>query len=384
MIVKDEVEVLERCLKSCLGLIDYWVICDTGSTDGTQELIRRCLADVPGELHQHEWVDFGHNRSELMRESYAKADYLLLLDADMTLTKTEPLGELRADSYLVRQGNVALDYRNKRVLKGGLRWRFVGRTHEYLECCDEELMVEQLDSIAVQHHADGHGWAHKFERDLAILTAELERDPDDPRTIFYLAQTHRDLGDIDGDDDHLRQALHFYERRAAMAGWAEETYVALYQAGLLRARLDDWPGAMDAYLRAWEGRPTRIEALHAMVSGLRERGRHRTAHRFTTLASGKGLLPVPDDILFVSPWVYNWGMLFEYSITTYWVGDFERSVAACAKLLRRDDLPAAYRRQTVANLQYGLRERADAAKQAAAPTTRKLEHVGRPTRGRAV
>jgi len=48
MIVKDEADVLERCFDSCRGLIDRWVICDTGSTDGTQDLIRRALAPTRG------------------------------------------------------------------------------------------------------------------------------------------------------------------------------------------------------------------------------------------------------------------------------------------------------------------------------------------------
>jgi glycosyltransferase involved in cell wall biosynthesis len=66
MIVKDEAHTIERCLDSCRELIDYWVICDTGSTDGTQAQIRDVLADIPGELHEHEWIDFAHNRSRLL------------------------------------------------------------------------------------------------------------------------------------------------------------------------------------------------------------------------------------------------------------------------------------------------------------------------------
>src|SRR5436190_21012115 len=100
MIVKNEANVLARCLASCRELIDYWVICDTGSTDGTQELIRHELAGTPGELHEHEWVDFGHNRSELMKLARGKADYLLLIDADMTVVQEQALPKLRADSYM--------------------------------------------------------------------------------------------------------------------------------------------------------------------------------------------------------------------------------------------------------------------------------------------
>ena len=37
MIVKDETHCIERCLESISQYIDYWIICDTGSTDGTQD-----------------------------------------------------------------------------------------------------------------------------------------------------------------------------------------------------------------------------------------------------------------------------------------------------------------------------------------------------------
>jgi glycosyltransferase involved in cell wall biosynthesis len=130
MIVRDEAAVIERCLQSVLPLIDAWTIVDTGSTDGTAELIASTLADVPGHLHRRRWQDFGANRTELMQLAAGSADYLLLLDADMTVVVTNPVGELDADEYLVRHlGD--LEYRVGRLVRGDRPWCFVGSTHEH-------------------------------------------------------------------------------------------------------------------------------------------------------------------------------------------------------------------------------------------------------------
>jgi glycosyltransferase involved in cell wall biosynthesis len=66
MIVKDEAHVIERCLRSVLPFVDWWVVADTGSSDGTQDLVRSTLAALPGELVERPWVDFGHNRQEVL------------------------------------------------------------------------------------------------------------------------------------------------------------------------------------------------------------------------------------------------------------------------------------------------------------------------------
>ena len=63
MIVKDEAHIIQRCLASVKPLIDSWLIVDTGSTDGTQTVIREILHDVPGEIVERPWVNFAHNRA---------------------------------------------------------------------------------------------------------------------------------------------------------------------------------------------------------------------------------------------------------------------------------------------------------------------------------
>ena len=81
MIVKDEAHIINRCLTSVLPLIDSWLIVDTGSTDGTQTVIREFLSELPGELVKRPWLNFAHNRTEALEFACSNADYLLIMDA---------------------------------------------------------------------------------------------------------------------------------------------------------------------------------------------------------------------------------------------------------------------------------------------------------------
>lgn len=349
MIVKNESQVIERCLRSVRHLIDHWVICDTGSTDGTQDLIRETLDGIPGELHEEPWTDFGHNRTSNIQLARGKADYLLTLDADHVMRQDAPLPRLRATSYMLRYDTPGTQHRFKHLMRGDRAWRYEGVTHEY-PCTDESAgpdVQQNLDALVIEDHADGGCRSDKFERDARLLRGELERDPTNTRTVFYLANTERDLG-------HAEEAIALYERRAAMGGWPEEVYCSLLEAGLLRAeRADDWPGAMDAFSRAWDARPRRLEACYELASRLRLKGRYRTAY---ALLDGAVDTPEPDDLLFTKSWVYQWGLLFEYSITAYWVGDYAASIESCDTLLAMPDLPERIRQQALINREFAVRE----------------------------
>ena len=85
MIVKNEARVIRRCLDSVRPIIDRWIIVDTGSTDGTQDIIREHLRDLPGELHERTWRDFAYNRSEALDLARGQCDYTLIIDADDSL-----------------------------------------------------------------------------------------------------------------------------------------------------------------------------------------------------------------------------------------------------------------------------------------------------------
>ncbi|MEU8521149.1 glycosyltransferase [Streptomyces sp. NBC_01216] len=343
MIVKNEAAVIERCLASVRGLVDTWVISDTGSTDGTQDLIRDTLDGIPGELREEPWANFGHNRSLNIAHAREKADYLLLLDADHVIRRAGALPELTADAYLLRHAGT-LEYRSKRLVRGDVPWRYEGVTHAYLTA-DRHQAQEDLDALVIEHFADGGSRHDKFDRDARLLGAELDRDPGNTRTVFHLARTMRDMG-------RTAEAIALYERRARMGGWGEEVYHALLQCGILKADSDDRPGAMDAFTRAWETRPQRLDACYELAARLRTMSRQHTAHALVSTLPDR---EQPDDLLFMRPWVDRWGLLFEFSVTASWVGDLTGALAACDRLLALPDLPEPYREQTRSHREFAVR-----------------------------
>ena len=147
MIVKNEAKVIKRLLDSVLPLIDSYCICDTGSTDGTADLIDAYMRDhgVPGKLLHEPFRDFGHTRSFALHAAIDQmdADYLLLLDADMVLQypggiDSDALVTLKHrlvdyDVWYVFQGTPQFYNKNVRLIRNRPGFSYWGVTHEYVQ-----------------------------------------------------------------------------------------------------------------------------------------------------------------------------------------------------------------------------------------------------------
>lgn len=326
MIVRDESAVIERCIASVRSIISEWVIVDTGSTDDTCDRIRAALDGIPGELHHRPWVDFGHNRNELFALARDHGTHLLLLDADMTIRVDGEVPLLSADAHALFHDAVPA-YWNPRVLRSDLAWHFVGTTHEHLSCATE-FTTDRITEWVVEDHADGGSRGDKLPRDRALLEMALLADPQDPRAVFYLAQTRRDMGDID-------EAIALYRRRVALGGWEEEVFFAQFQVGSLLIQTDP-DAAIIELLTAWNLRPTRAEPLHELARLHRLRGQYA----LTRLYAEEGLALAPaTDSAFVDTRPQRWGLRFEAAIAAYHLGDVDRALIENDRLLA-DGVPS--------------------------------------------
>jgi len=337
MIVKNEAKIIERCLASVRPLVSTWVIVDTGSTDGTQDVIRSSLAGLPGELHERPWKGFGESRTEALELARGKADYFLVMDADdeLLIPKGWELPPLDQDAYhlLLTRGGHSM-YRAQ-ILRSALPWRYEGVLHEY-PTCGKKTRQTKLAGLTVRMHVDGARAAdpQKFQKDARTLEEALLREPGNTRYAFYLAQSYRDAG-------MLEEAIAAYRRRATMGGFAEETWYSLLQVAQLGERAGrPADEVIAAYLSAFEDRPSRAESVCNLARYCRLQGKPVMAYLFAKAAVE---IPLPKDTLFLDDMVYVCRARDELMMAAHLTGRGEEAGRLARSLLESGKLPAGER-----------------------------------------
>ena len=356
MIVRNETHIICETLDSVAPFISSWVIADTGSDDGTQELVREHMAGlgIPGELHERPWRDFGYNRSDALELAQDHADYVLVMDADDKIVGTPDFTRLDADVYLMRLFDSGTVHWRAQLFRNGSGVHYVGVVHE-TPVWDESSAVAFLES---EYHIESRRLGarnqdpKKYERDRDLLLSEVDRDPENTRWVFYLAQTYFDLGDY-------ANARKWYVRRIELGGWDQEIYFAMFRLAESLKHLEaPWPEVQDAYLRAWEYRPTRAEALHAIAFHYRAAAMYPLGYLFAERAAK---IPLPEDFLFVTAGVYDWYSLDEKAVCAGWIGKHAEAFDLCRKILTRNDIPEHERQRIAGNRDFTAPALIDAA-----------------------
>lgn len=329
MIVKNEAHVIERCLRSCLAVgIDYWVIADTGSTDGTQDKIRQILADVPGELHEDAWVSFPHNRTLVSRRARGKAVWLLWIDADGTFegtTRTLPPFP-PVDAFAIHLTISNSRFVMYRILRGDKDWPFENELHEHV-CMTEETTRSFWPELRDVSYPDG---ARSKNPEKWLLDAQkLETMPRTTRTVFHLAQSYREAGDIE-------KARAAYLERAGMdGGLPEERWQAKFYAARMGfdLGLDVWT----EYIAAYSERPWRIEPLVDLARMCSQR--QWDGFAYLLMRTAIEMAEPKREMFGVEMDKWRWIALEEYAIAAAHIGRLGDASWALEEVLKREPPP---------------------------------------------
>lgn len=308
LIVKNEEQHLPRCFKSLTGVVDGIYVVDTGSTDGTLDVVRRAEADFPkvghevytdaSEKTENGYVlwDFSAARNRFVeaieRQGY---DFVLWMDADDELL-TSSLEELLLDEVHDAHGVqivTSTRWTQHRLWRTGLGIRFEGRCHEYPEL--SKVRVKNHDDIEIRHHGSPDPGESSLERNLRILKREMTEEPS-ARCAFYLGNTYRQL-------EQPEEATRAYAKRLSFGlGYADEYYFALLYLGRCLEQLGEAEQASAKFLEGASEQPGWSEFWVALAMLEYKRGNLRHALGFAFLAVERR---VPKTLLWREPGAYG-------------------------------------------------------------------------------
>jgi GR25 family glycosyltransferase involved in LPS biosynthesis/predicted O-methyltransferase YrrM len=280
IMVKDGGSIFEEMLTENLDIIDRWTILDTGSTDGTIETINRLLVGKKkGTLYQEPFINFRESRNRCLELAGTVCKYNLMLDdtyiikGNLRAFLNEIRGDQFGDSYSLNVKSFDVEYISNRITKSQNKLRYIYTMHEVIQ--DENNInikvpydvsfIEDRMNEYMSNRSD-----YRKEYDLKCLNEMIEEFPEEPRHLFYMAQTHKMLRNFE-------KAAEYYYKRAFfhVDGFDQEKHDALFE--FTRISIYElkkpWKEYEKYYKLCTEWQPTRPEGdyflgIHYFLDGI--------------------------------------------------------------------------------------------------------------------
>lgn len=331
MIVKNESHIITKCFDSIVDYLDYWVISDTGSTDGTQTIIRDYFKQhgIPGELHETPWKNFGYNRTvafvlaklALLRQSF---DYYFVMDADDQLKGSLAVFKKSSEdvgAYYINIKLGSINYKRLQIFNTRHRWKYVGVLHEYPTSDTANIVIDTIPDCYIEAGVCGDrttSTTDKYLKDAEILLKGIQDEPDNTRYYFYIAQSYYDAGDY-------QNAMKYYEKRRSLGGWIEEVYYSMFRYAMskyqLSGKMDE---VQDDFIKAHQHHPTRLEALFMVVDYYRIHD-PKTGYIYGKCGYST-CLTYPTDVLFVNVSIHRYKFIDSLAVCAYYAGEHSQAI----------------------------------------------------------
>jgi len=347
LMVKNEASVIVQTLQPFVdGGIKDFVVFDTGSSDGTQEIAKKFFTQhnlINAHVIEEPFINFAASRNhalEAAQELFPHAQFMIMPDAEWYIHNVEGLLQFcrenihdYANSYSLILKSTMESLRVDRLIRCRKNIKFVGRVHEALNHLTIVVLPQDIYFEWRTTQEGNKKSRQRWERDKDLLLEDYEENPFDLRTLFYLGQTYDCLGDWEN-------AYTFYQKRAALHGWDEENFITQFRLGNVALHLiaqDDanlCPLAIKHYIEAFSLRPHRAEPLIKMAQYYLSRNEMHLAFLF---ASRAVQIPYPfQDNLFIEKYMYDFMRYDVLGICAWYVGEYEVGEWAVRKALEYD------------------------------------------------
>ena len=272
MIVKNGGKMFEEVLTKNLPYIDKWTILDTGSTDGTQDVIKKVLVGKKkGKLYEEPFINFRESRNrclDLASEENEPCKFLIMLDDTYVIQGClrEFLSLTRSDqfssSFSMFIKSDDMEYASNRITKTKNKLRYIYTMHEVIQTEKNVCVCIYFKDANVFDMRCEEMETRTMERknyDLEQLFLMYENDPSDSRQLYYIAQTYNLL-------KNFEKALEYFIKRIEHSdqGFIQEKIDALFEAArICNFRLNkDWEICKKYYEMSYSLDKTRPDSLY--------------------------------------------------------------------------------------------------------------------------
>ena len=237
-ILKNESSNVAAILESCRGIVDHYTILDTGSTDGTQAIIRN--SNIPGIVYEEPFVGFATTRNRVLDLEAARpdaAEFCLMLSGDEVLKDAEGLRDFLSkaekDGYGVKllfDEFTALH--TTRITRTGSPWKYESDLPSELH----EIPVSPnckswcdgvVPKLWIKHDIHDANRRNQtiYERELPLLEEAIAENPNNAHILLFLAQAHENVAPFFDPGTcltHQMMAMSMYLRRINIGGGVED------------------------------------------------------------------------------------------------------------------------------------------------------------------
>lgn len=356
-ICKNESHVIGKMLESVKTITDLIIVNDTGSTDGTQDIIKKFGEEnnIPTYVFERPFDDFEKSRNHAMQKLKdvvtelgwdATQTYGYWLDCDETLVINPKFNKNQFvnDLYMINAFISSTKYTRNTFFRVSKPFKWYGVVHEFIICEEQNITSGLAENIHVDVKMTGASWQGdiptKYLSHAHTLEKYINNDRKDPRWIFYTAQSYHDAANVQNkeeSDERLRRALKYYRERAQRAdGYIEEIYYSQFRVGTIMKTLEEpWNLTHQELLKAYSIDPMRGESIKVIIDYYLQMGEFHLAYIYSKFAKMNfhGKNPYPQKLLFVDESLYVWKFLEAHAAACFYSGKMEEAKATYNEML---------------------------------------------------
>jgi glycosyltransferase involved in cell wall biosynthesis len=344
-ICRDNIKTIEHMIMSAEPIIDEVVACDTGSVDGTLELLTKLKQKFETEFKkdfhivEDKWKNFGHNRTLMSKHAYkkAKSDYIMIVDTDAWVEFTENFPKKFTHDFYNLNWYFASTLINLPLfLKNKKAWKWNNYAHNVLDT-NGESKGGTIKGILVKEDGRNRTEENKhLNRTYNLLKQQIEDGNNTSRTDFYFARVSSGINPT--------ESIEYYYKVINGDNWSEEKYISCCDLANLEP-----DKKIEHLLNAYQINPLRAEALYYLGHHYRVAQKYHLAEFFLMKSIS---IEYSDKVLFVAINVYTYLRYFEASIALYWTGKFKEAFHYATMIQNMENIPNGIKEQNEKNLEF--------------------------------